>query len=64
MISAGWVSKISSIIDDPPVSIRPIDTCDPLSLQSNKEVNNGIIQMHVFILMFFHSLVDQLSYVG
>uniref|UniRef100_A0A673FUN4 Uncharacterized protein n=1 Tax=Sinocyclocheilus rhinocerous TaxID=307959 RepID=A0A673FUN4_9TELE len=28
---------ISSIIDDPPVSIRPIDTCDPLSLQSNKE---------------------------
>ncbi|XP_018945170.2 uncharacterized protein LOC109073516 [Cyprinus carpio] len=29
--------NISSIIDDPPVSIRPIDTCDPLSLQSNKE---------------------------
>ncbi len=44
---------MSSIIDDPPVSIRPIDACDPLSLQSNKEVNNGIIQMQVFILIFF-----------
>ncbi|XP_077074648.1 uncharacterized protein LOC143725786 [Siphateles boraxobius] len=29
--------KIASIIDDAPVSIRPIDTCDPWSLQNNKE---------------------------
>nr|ATL73178.1 IL-23p19 [Ctenopharyngodon idella] len=29
--------KIAIIIDEPPVSIRPIDTCDPWSLQNNKE---------------------------
>ncbi|KAK9954055.1 hypothetical protein ABG768_016163 [Culter alburnus] len=29
--------KMAVIIDEPPVSIRPIDTCDPWSLQSNKE---------------------------
>lgn len=33
------------IIDEPPVSIRPIDTCDPWSLQSNKEV----FKMHSYI---------------
>ncbi|KTG37190.1 hypothetical protein cypCar_00009061 [Cyprinus carpio] len=29
--------KTSSIIDDPPVSIRPIDTCNPRSLLDNRE---------------------------
>ncbi|KAK7129136.1 hypothetical protein R3I94_017369 [Phoxinus phoxinus] len=29
--------KIAIIIDDAPVSIGPIDTCDPWSLQNNKE---------------------------
>uniref|UniRef100_A0A673N4P2 Uncharacterized protein n=1 Tax=Sinocyclocheilus rhinocerous TaxID=307959 RepID=A0A673N4P2_9TELE len=29
--------KMSSIIDDPPVSIRPIDTCNPRSLLDNRE---------------------------
>ncbi|ROL47007.1 hypothetical protein DPX16_20659 [Anabarilius grahami] len=29
--------KMAIIIDEPPVSIRPIDTCDPWSLQSNNE---------------------------
>ncbi|KAI2649615.1 ORM1-like protein 2 [Labeo rohita] len=29
--------EFSSIIDDPPVSVRPIDICDPVSLYSNRE---------------------------
>ncbi|KAG1961024.1 hypothetical protein F2P79_005318 [Pimephales promelas] len=29
--------KIASIIDDAPVSIRPIDACDPWTLQNKKE---------------------------
>lgn len=34
--------KIAIIIDEPPVSIRPIDTCDPWSLQNNKEVTEHL----------------------
>ncbi|CAM4677510.1 hypothetical protein PO909_014165 [Leuciscus waleckii] len=37
--------KIASIIDDAPVSIGPTDTCDPWSLQNNKETCQSRIIM-------------------